>query len=353
MIVWPVEILQNKYTRWYEAIIKKGLEKNLPKRKGKIKYNGNYTELHHIVPRSFGGVDDVTNLVRFTAREHFVCHWLLTKMTTGSLKAKMITALIMMTGEGSKSARYENINKNSKWYEKIKTEYASIVSAKSLGRKLSPEAIEKIRIRATGRKRSEACKKRQSERLKGKPRILSEAGRKNLIDALRNRVVVVSEETRKKHSINNTGQGNPFYGKKHTPETMEKMLAYHNNPEVKKAKSERVSGDKNPSKDPAIRKKMGKTQKERLARDRFNGTGSFSPEARANMSKATRGSKNGNAKTFEIIDPNGKIYMVTGGLKKFCKENNLSYDKIVGKTEVVLFGWSIKFIPKDVINIQK
>lgn len=39
-----------------------------------------YTEVHHIVPRCIGGTDDKTNLVRLTAREHFVAHQLLVKM---------------------------------------------------------------------------------------------------------------------------------------------------------------------------------------------------------------------------------------------------------------------------------
>ena len=36
-----------------------------------------YTEKHHIVPRAHGGGDDEANLVVFTAREHFLAHWLL------------------------------------------------------------------------------------------------------------------------------------------------------------------------------------------------------------------------------------------------------------------------------------
>lgn len=36
-----------------------------------------YHEQHHIIPRSEGGDDSLSNLVRLTAREHFVAHWLL------------------------------------------------------------------------------------------------------------------------------------------------------------------------------------------------------------------------------------------------------------------------------------
>ena len=38
-----------------------------------------YGEVHHIKPKSFGGMDDEKNLVRLSAREHFIVHFLLYK----------------------------------------------------------------------------------------------------------------------------------------------------------------------------------------------------------------------------------------------------------------------------------
>lgn len=38
-----------------------------------------YVEEHHIVPKCMGGLDVDSNLVYLTAREHFICHWLLFK----------------------------------------------------------------------------------------------------------------------------------------------------------------------------------------------------------------------------------------------------------------------------------
>ena len=43
-----------------------------------------YCEMHHIVPRSLGGSDDVDNLIRLTARQHFVVHWILSRALGGS-----------------------------------------------------------------------------------------------------------------------------------------------------------------------------------------------------------------------------------------------------------------------------
>ena len=43
------------------------------------KFDG-YTEKHHILPRSLGGSDENSNLVNLSAREHYICHLLLTKI---------------------------------------------------------------------------------------------------------------------------------------------------------------------------------------------------------------------------------------------------------------------------------
>jgi hypothetical protein len=149
-------------------------------------------------------------------------------------------------------------------------------------------------------------------------------------------------------SIQNTGEGNPFYGKIHTEETRKKFAVYHNKPEVKKAKSERVIGDKNPAKDPETRKKISRVQKERLARDKLNSTGSYSPEAKINMSKAQSGANNGRSLTYEFIDKEGKSYTVIGNLSKFCRENvirtNWVWETVANKTTDKFNGWTVKLL---------
>lgn len=74
--------LSNKYSTWYHSIIANA----------RSQYKTEYTEQHHIIPKSLGGTDEPENLVRLTAREHFICHKLLTKFTTGDNKKKMIFA---------------------------------------------------------------------------------------------------------------------------------------------------------------------------------------------------------------------------------------------------------------------
>lgn len=44
-----------------------------------------YKETHHIIPKCIGGLDDNTNLVDLTAREHYIAHILLAKIHGGTL----------------------------------------------------------------------------------------------------------------------------------------------------------------------------------------------------------------------------------------------------------------------------
>lgn len=75
-----------KYTQWYFNIINVARNRIL---------ENVYYEKHHVIPKGCGG-DPSGELVRLTAREHFICHWLLTKMTTGKLKRSMCYALSKM-----------------------------------------------------------------------------------------------------------------------------------------------------------------------------------------------------------------------------------------------------------------
>lgn len=78
----------SKYQRWYDQLMDRARGRKIPV---------NYTEVHHIVPRSLGGTDHEVNLVRLTYREHFIAHWLLTKLHSGLSLRKMHFALLAMT----------------------------------------------------------------------------------------------------------------------------------------------------------------------------------------------------------------------------------------------------------------
>jgi len=81
--------IDNKYTTWYNNIVRRAKTRSLT----------GYKERHHIIPRSLGGSDLKENLVHLTAKEHFVCHLLLTKMTDGESREKMIYAAWNMANQ--------------------------------------------------------------------------------------------------------------------------------------------------------------------------------------------------------------------------------------------------------------
>ena len=92
-----------------------------------------YTEVHHIIPSSLGGSGDKSNLAILTAREHFICHWLLTKMTSGENKIKMLLALQCMRREGKGQKRYSTAI-TSRVYEKLKIELSVWQSVRNSGK---------------------------------------------------------------------------------------------------------------------------------------------------------------------------------------------------------------------------
>jgi len=78
----------------YNAIIEKAISENRIKRKKSDK-NYIYYENHHIKPRCLGGKNVKENFVLLTAREHFICHKLLTYIYPGNYK--IIHAFHLMT----------------------------------------------------------------------------------------------------------------------------------------------------------------------------------------------------------------------------------------------------------------
>ena len=134
----PAMYLQNKYARIYFSIIDNAKQRKID----------SYTEVHHILPKSLGGSNSKDNLVNLTAREHYICHLLLTKMVESTFKNKMVYALWMMIRGNSKQKR--NFKINSKIYSKLKTEYAESVRNSKLGKKLSEETKLKISQKKKG-----------------------------------------------------------------------------------------------------------------------------------------------------------------------------------------------------------
>lgn len=151
--------LINKYTNWYYSIIYRG--------KGRELIN-EYTEKHHIIPDCFyinnrskgknpgwieGNSNSKDNIVKLTAKEHFICHWLLTKMTLDISYRRMRYALQSFTRD-----KFNKRTLSSGQYAKIKKEQAIASSNLHLGKILSNETKMKMSISKKGIPKSEETK---------------------------------------------------------------------------------------------------------------------------------------------------------------------------------------------------
>lgn len=91
-----ITFIENKYKTWYFKIIFMAQDRQ--------PVTG-YTESHHIIPRSLGGDNSSSNLVRLTAREHFICHLLLAKCIAGKDRYKMYAAVAYFSNNQNRNLR--------------------------------------------------------------------------------------------------------------------------------------------------------------------------------------------------------------------------------------------------------
>jgi hypothetical protein len=197
-------MLTNKYSKLYYKITSNA----------KQRITEGYTELHHIIPQSLGGSNDKENLVELTAREHFICHWLLIKMTEGEDRSKMLYALNGMKAENRYQQRYHT-KITARVYEKYRLEHADNHSKKmkgrpawNKGRKLEGEKLEAHRERTRNRKidpvkQAEGQRKRV-EKMTGRKQSAEASIKKSL--ALKGKLKgPMSEEEKIKRSVKQKG----------------------------------------------------------------------------------------------------------------------------------------------------
>ena len=109
---------ESKYTACYFKIVNRAKFRKL---------NG-YTEKHHIIPKCLGGNNESANIVRLTAREHFICHKLLTRMVTGQARYKMLEALAIFANN-----RNRKLKLNSRDIAMIRESNATASSIRNKG----------------------------------------------------------------------------------------------------------------------------------------------------------------------------------------------------------------------------
>lgn len=255
-----------------------------------------YTEEHHITPKCLGGTDDQNNLVRMTAKAHFIAHYLLIKIHPDH--RGLWYAFRMMTN-GCVSENHDRDYKiGSRLYElckvninrlgfseetklKMRNSKLGVILSEETKRKMSlaasrekksketkekmkasqqlrhetyvisDETKEKIRASLTGHKMSEETKLKMSNSRTG--RIFSEETRKKI--SLANTGKSHSEETRKKISNSKIGSSSPMKGKKFSEESKLKMS---------KAQAGRIMSDETKAKIKASIKAAWEIKKQKL-----------------------------------------------------------------------------------------
>lgn len=141
-------MIDNGYTKVYNRIIDRALSLCRSKSSG-------YFERHHILPKSLGGDDSKENLVLLTAKEHYICHLLLTKMTSGEDRIKMLFAFHAMANmtSGNQNRAFSNS------YQRFKHHFSTMMSEKYSG----------SNNHFFGKSHSEETKEHLSRVRKGKP----------------------------------------------------------------------------------------------------------------------------------------------------------------------------------------
>jgi hypothetical protein len=119
--------MNNKYLRWYISIVSN--------KEARSKKESVYYEEHHILPKSLFA--DYSNLRRnkwnrvlLTAKEHFLCHWLLTKVCKSEFQyQKMLKAFVGMT-----RSKNENRKLTSYEYSKLREKASASMSIMRKGK---------------------------------------------------------------------------------------------------------------------------------------------------------------------------------------------------------------------------
>ena len=114
------------YTKVYKSLIQK--RQNIPIIKGEI-----YSERHHIIPKSMGGTNRKENIVRLTAREHYIAHWLLFRI----YRNKQMTYAFRVMNQTIKKETKREKYKNSRAFlecRKALSKFSKEVGKKNLGK---------------------------------------------------------------------------------------------------------------------------------------------------------------------------------------------------------------------------
>jgi len=167
-----------------------------------------YTENHHILPKSMGGSNEPSNIIKLSAREHFIAHWMLWK----AYQNKEMTFAFWSMKMSPKGKRTFKLT--SKTYSILKEQHSKLQSEriKTYNPMFNQTIKDKLRKSKTGKKASEETKLKMSIKRKG----IEKSEETKLKMSLSSKGKPKSEQHKKSLSKNHydcSGINNPMYGR--------------------------------------------------------------------------------------------------------------------------------------------
>jgi hypothetical protein len=175
------------YNKIYEDLMSTRFIKKIDRIKEKKL--GAYYEGHHIIPKSKGGLGysnrpkNNSNIVLLTAREHFLAHWLLWRIYRDRSTALAFHKMMSIN-------KLQKRAKSARGYEEARLAFSKTNKGNSYG--------------------------------KGQVKVISEEQKKKQSEIMKGRYI---------------GDKNPFYGKNHTNETLEKLRKPKSKDHIEKIKN--------------------------------------------------------------------------------------------------------------------
>jgi len=341
MIVWPIEIKENKYSKWYDALITKARSRDLLE---------GYVESHHVIPNCIVKNNDV---VKLTAREHYVAHLLLWRMSMPiKWHNKMSMALHVMVNSSGTEKQDRNYLISSRIYESARLSFIAAMKSHYAehggtmkGKKHTPESL--VKMRAWQNKPE--IKQQQRERVLGeKNHMYGKKHSEEIKQQIANSSVARWTEELKveKSKWAKEKWQDPEY-KKHMlniRKTSEGWLNRDWKAIGRKAADVKMARGWKPSEE--TKRKASETRKAKLA------SGEIVPWNKGKKCDHLSGENNSNIKYWEIIGPDNNVYNGAGHnqLKEICEKLKIGYWSVSellkgkqGKNHLFLLGWSAKY----------
>jgi hypothetical protein len=209
------------YRKIYDNIIENSIRDDRKKLK-KTNLNYIYYERHHIIPKCLNGDNNEENLVLLTAKEHFVCHKLLTYIYKGNRKIACAFYRMTFDKKGKHDISSRDYAYAKELFKSIPQKYYYDIWVEKYGKEKANEKYDKL-IKILKKPKSEEHKNNLKGKNKGKKHTIeqnldhnrkvsetlkghstSKETRQKLSES--NRGKIRSEETRKKQSDSHIGK---------------------------------------------------------------------------------------------------------------------------------------------------